>query len=115
YCDVLVYDLILSHPTRPEPSSPLFPYTTLFRSRRTQEYIAAGDVYQLELASRFSGRHELDPFQAYRALRLINPSPYMYYCALGRSEEHTSELQSLRHPVCRLLLEKKNSQLIQCQ
>src|SRR5580658_1775072 len=51
--------------------------------KRTQEYIAAGDVYQLVLASRFSGRHELDPFQAYRALRLINPSPYMYYCALG--------------------------------
>jgi len=51
--------------------------------RRTQEYIAAGDVYQLVLACRFAGRHELDPFQAYRALRLINPSPYMYYCALG--------------------------------
>ena len=43
----------------------------------------AGDVYQLVLSSRFSGRHALDPFQAYRALRLINPSPYMYYCALG--------------------------------
>src|SRR5437773_5631631 len=51
--------------------------------RRTQDYIAAGDVYQRVLASRFWGRHELDPFQAYRALRLINPSPYMYYCALG--------------------------------
>jgi anthranilate synthase component 1 len=51
--------------------------------RRTQEHIAAGDVYQLVLSARFSGRHELDPFQAYRALRLINPSPYMYYCALG--------------------------------
>jgi anthranilate synthase component I len=50
---------------------------------RTQAHIAAGDVYQLVLASRFSGQHELDPFQAYRALRLINPSPYMYYCALG--------------------------------
>ena len=35
------------------------------------------------LSARFAGRHELDPFQAYRALRLINPSPYMYYCALG--------------------------------
>jgi anthranilate synthase component 1 len=51
--------------------------------RRIQEYIAAGDVYQLVLSARFSGQHELDPFQAYRALRLINPSPYMYYCALG--------------------------------
>ena len=50
---------------------------------RVKEYIAAGDVYQLVLSTRFEGRHELDPFQAYRALRLINPSPYMYYCALG--------------------------------
>jgi anthranilate synthase component 1 len=51
--------------------------------KRVQEYIAAGDVYQLVLSSRFSGRHSLDPFEAYRALRLINPSPYMYYCRLG--------------------------------
>ena len=51
--------------------------------KRTQEYIAAGDVYQLVLSSRFCGRHALEPFQVYRALRLINPSPYMYYCALG--------------------------------
>jgi anthranilate synthase component 1 len=51
--------------------------------KRTQEYIAAGDVYQLVLSVKFGGRHALDPFQVYRALRLINPSPYMYYCALG--------------------------------
>ncbi len=51
--------------------------------RRVQEYIAAGDVYQLVLASRFAGEHTLDPFQVYRALRLINPSPYMYFCRLG--------------------------------
>jgi anthranilate synthase component 1 len=51
--------------------------------KRTQGYIAAGDVYQLVLSARFAGRHEIHPFQAYRALRLINPSPYMYYCALG--------------------------------
>jgi anthranilate synthase component I len=51
--------------------------------RRAQEYIAAGDVYQLVLSSRFTGRHTLDPFQVYRALRLINPSPYMYFCRLG--------------------------------
>jgi anthranilate synthase component 1 len=51
--------------------------------RRAQEYIAAGDAYQLVLASRFAGRHTLDPFQVYRALRLINPSPYMFFCRLG--------------------------------
>jgi anthranilate synthase component 1 len=51
--------------------------------RRAQEHIAAGDVYQLVLSSKFTGQHQLDPFQVYRALRLINPSPYMYYCKLG--------------------------------
>jgi anthranilate synthase component 1 len=53
------------------------------RVHRTQEYIAAGDVYQLVLSVRFAGRHSLSPFEVYRALRLINPSPYMYFCELG--------------------------------
>lgn len=50
---------------------------------RTQEHIAAGDVYQLVLSVRFMGEGELDPFETYRALRLINPSPYMYFLDLG--------------------------------
>jgi anthranilate synthase component 1 len=50
---------------------------------RTKEYIAAGDVYQLVLSVRFSGRCDLDPFETYRALRLLNPSPYLYFCDLG--------------------------------
>ncbi|HJS22119.1 MAG TPA: chorismate-binding protein, partial [Steroidobacteraceae bacterium] len=53
------------------------------RVRAAQEYIAAGDVYQLVLSIRFAGRHSLAPFEVYRALRLINPSPYMYFCELG--------------------------------
>jgi len=53
------------------------------RVLRAQEYIASGDVYQLVLASRFEGRHALAPFEVYRALRLLNPSPYMYFCELG--------------------------------
>jgi anthranilate synthase component I len=51
--------------------------------QRVQEYIAAGDVYQLVLSIKFGGKHDLHPFEVYRALRFINPSPYMYYCALG--------------------------------
>ena len=51
--------------------------------RRAQAYIASGDVYQLVLASRFEGRHSLAPFEVYRALRLLNPSPYMFFCELG--------------------------------
>ncbi len=49
---------------------------------RAQREIAAGEVYQLVLSVRFEGRAELQPFEAYRALRLLNPSPYMYFCAL---------------------------------
>lgn len=47
-----------------------------------KESIAAGDVYQLVLSVCFSGETDLDPFETYRALRLLNPSPYMYYCEL---------------------------------
>lgn len=50
---------------------------------RIQQHIAAGDVYQLVLSVRFSGECQLEPFEAYRALRLLNPSPYMYFCELG--------------------------------
>ena len=53
------------------------------RVRKAQEYIASGDVYQLVVASRFEGQQALAPFEAYRALRLLNPSPYMYFCELG--------------------------------
>ncbi|HEX2586295.1 MAG TPA: anthranilate synthase component I family protein [Steroidobacteraceae bacterium] len=66
-----------------EPVASLNEAEYIANVKRTQEYIAAGDVYQLVLASRFSGECELDPFQTYRALRLLNPSPYMYYCDLG--------------------------------
>jgi anthranilate synthase component I len=51
--------------------------------KRAQSYIASGDVYQLVLAARFEGRHSLAPFEVYRALRLLNPSPYMFFCELG--------------------------------
>jgi anthranilate synthase component 1 len=50
---------------------------------RAKEEIAAGEVYQLVLSVRFEGDCEIEPFQAYRALRLLNPSPYLYYCAFG--------------------------------
>jgi anthranilate synthase component 1 len=51
--------------------------------KRAQAHIGSGDVYQLVLASRFEGRHSLAPFEVYRALRLLNPSPYMFFCELG--------------------------------
>jgi len=44
-----------------------------------KKHIRAGDVYQLVLSIRFGGMTDLDPFAVYRALRLLNPSPYMYF------------------------------------
>jgi anthranilate synthase component 1 len=51
--------------------------------RTVQHHIHEGDVYQLVPSIRFSGRTTVPPFQAYRALRLLNPSPYMYFCDFG--------------------------------
>jgi anthranilate synthase component 1 len=48
-----------------------------------KRHIEAGDVYQLVLSIRFAGATEVEPFAAYRALRLLNPSPYMYYVDTG--------------------------------
>src|SRR2546423_11012970 len=76
---------------RRPPRSTLFPYTTLFRSRREQvgpEAVAALAVEAEQL-----------PRVAVQRLRLLGAH-------VERSEEHTSELQSLAYLVCRLLLEK---------
>ena len=46
---------------------------------RTKEYIAAGDIFQAVLSQRFDVHTGMDSFQVYRALRTVNPSPYMYF------------------------------------
>jgi anthranilate synthase component 1 len=48
-------------------------------ARRCQEYIAAGDAFQIVLSQRFERRTAADPFEIYRALRIVSPSPYMIY------------------------------------
>src|SRR2546425_4395944 len=79
---------------RRPPRSTLFPYTTLFRSLRVPERLTGGDPELL--ADEIDARDHL----GHRMLDL-EPSDR------DRSEEHTSELQSLAYLVCRLLLEKK--------
>ncbi len=51
--------------------------------KRAKEYVMSGDVVQVVLSQRFSTRTSARPFDIYRALRLINPSPYMYYINTG--------------------------------
>jgi len=49
------------------------------RVNACKEYIAAGDIYQIVMSVLFSGRSDVAPFEVYRALRLLNPSPYMFF------------------------------------
>ena len=53
------------------------------RVEACKEYIAAGDIYQIVISVLFSGRANVAPFEVYRALRLLNPSPYMFYLEFG--------------------------------
>jgi anthranilate synthase component 1 len=50
---------------------------------RTREYIAAGDIFQAVISQRFEVDPGDDPFAVYRALRIVNPSPYMYFLQLN--------------------------------
>ena len=51
--------------------------------RTAKEYIAAGDIYQVVVSQRFEATIAADPFTVYRALRHVNPSPYMYFLKIG--------------------------------
>src|SRR5437764_11856685 len=88
---------------RPPPRSTLFPYTTLFRSthalRAEQEYRA--------LIQQFPDSKLLP--EAKQRLREVQEVLADREFGIGRSEEHTSELQSPMYLVCRLLLEKKKT------
>jgi anthranilate synthase component 1 len=52
-------------------------------ARTAKEHIAAGDIYQVVLSQRFETAVTADPFTVYRALRHVNPSPYMYFLRVG--------------------------------
>ncbi len=51
---------------------------------QAKEYIAAGDIFQVVISQRFDLEPGVDPFSVYRALRIVNPSPYMYFLRFGR-------------------------------
>jgi len=51
--------------------------------RKAKDYIAAGDIFQVVLSQRFSAPFDLPPFALYRALRRVNPSPFLYYLNFG--------------------------------
>ena len=50
---------------------------------KAKEYIYAGDIIQAVLSQRFSAETDIPPLQIYRALRLLNPSPYTFFLKIG--------------------------------
>src|SRR5437899_7982997 len=89
------------------PSTTLFPYTTLFRSLEEERHDRLAPQGGHPRNGPFADLHERvgEPHDVVDALGAEGIDNVM------RSEEHTSELQSLRHLVCRLLLEKKTASL----
>ncbi|MDP7041025.1 MAG: anthranilate synthase component I family protein [Gammaproteobacteria bacterium] len=53
------------------------------RVEACKEYIVSGDIYQIVISVLFKGRSNVSPFEVYRALRLLNPSPYMFFFEFG--------------------------------
>jgi anthranilate synthase component 1 len=65
------------------------------RVRACKEYIGAGDIYQIVISVLFRGRSNVSPFEVYRALRLLNPSPYMFFFDFGELKVAGSSPEAL--------------------
>ena len=86
----------LKQPLLPPPPAPshnghhlesnIAPAEFAERVRRGQEHIAAGDIFQVVLSQRFSRETDADAFSIYRALRRLNPSPYMFFLDFGDTQ-----------------------------
>src|SRR2546422_7052862 len=112
FCSFFFFFLMIRRP----PRSTLFPYTTLFRSRESlrrqiglvlQQSLLFGATIRENIAY---GRPEASVDEIMAAAKAANAHEFIRQLEDGydtRSEEHTSELQSRLHLVCRLLLEKK--------
>ena len=92
--DELVKRLAGPLPAMPYPIEPAAAVQEPVRSNTTKEeyigkvehckeYVVAGDIYQVQVSQRFQRPTRAHPFSLYRALRTVNPSPYMYYLAMG--------------------------------
>ena len=69
---------------KPEFTANMTPDAFRAMVEQAKEYILAGDIIQVVLSQRFQAKNSLPPMRLYRALRQINPSPYLFYLQLGR-------------------------------
>jgi anthranilate synthase component I len=86
----------------PEPISNLSESTYYSNVEKAKQHIQAGDIFQVVLSQRFAMQIRCDPFDIYRALRFINPSPYMFFLRMdnlhlvGASPEMLVKVQNKR-------------------
>ena len=66
-----------------EPRSNTSPQAYMGMVDKAKEYIAAGDIFQVVLSQRFEAPFSLAPFSLYRALRRVNPAPFLYFLDFG--------------------------------
>ena len=62
---------------------------------KAKHHIFEGDIFQIVLSIAFSGNYSLDPFDVYRAMRLVNPSPYMFFCDINEFQVVGSSPEAL--------------------
>jgi len=92
---------------------------------KSKEYIKAGDIFQVVISQRFAVKVKADPFDLYRILRVVNPSPYMFYLSLGetsvvgaspemlvRVEDGTVEVRPIAGTCRRGKTEKEDDELV---
>src|SRR3712207_7119261 len=99
---------------RRPPRSTLFPYTTLFRSYKSQQKNNCANTPKVSSSTKITTTFGLALGLVSEELNVVQPQVLqigVYSIRQCRSEEHTSELQSRQYLVCRLLLEKKKIQL----
>ncbi|WP_213804625.1 anthranilate synthase component I [Granulicella sp. dw_53] len=73
--------------------------TFLKSVNKVKEYVASGDVFQCVLSQRFDCVPNVDAFDIYRALRIVNPSPYMYFLRFGLEAASPEAASSVAHIV----------------
>src|SRR2546429_1770054 len=95
---------------RRPPRSTLFPYTTLFRSAFLQSLALGRQALMQAMGLCFT----VSTLALGAGMALAQGPGHAASSWTGRSEEHTSELQSRLHLVCRLLLEKKRTRVVLC-
>ncbi len=97
-----------------EAAAPKQPVSNITREEharmvaRAKEYIASGDIFQVVIGQRFERRSAADPFDVYRALRTVNPSPYMVYM----QGEGTILVASSPEILCRVRRETERGALV---